>query len=168
MKGLCMTAVEIDERTLDDVAATASFTWGLSFSRSDVSIVISALHNLTDFSGEEIEADVAAFWGKPVPVISAESAVVFVYLIMENLWRCAAMGGEAELSVSDMRVIAVALDDLAGRDKGDATVTYGELEDANDETLNKILAEDGELQRYCALLRDACAKFVATTEAVLA
>jgi FlaG/FlaF family flagellin (archaellin) len=155
-----MTAVEMNERTLDDVVATALFTWGLSFSRSDVEIAISALHNLTDFDGEEIVTQVSEFWNRTWTDLVAGNAVASVYVIMETLRTGRITGEAAALSAFDVTLIAAALSNLAGSEPGDVADTYGELSDVHDDTLDKILAVDGELHRYADLLSQACVRFV--------
>lgn len=155
-----MTAVELNEHTLDDVAATASFTWGLSLSGSDVEIAISALHNLTDFDGEEIVTQVTEFWNRTWTDLVAGNAVASVYVIMETLRIGRLTGEAAALSAMDVTLIAAALSNLAGSEPGDCATTYEELGDVGDEILDKILAEDGELHRYAGLLSEACVRFI--------
>jgi hypothetical protein len=154
-----MSVVETGE-AITDVAATASFTWGLSFSRSDVEIAISALHNLTDFDGEEIVTQVSEFWNRTWTDLDSGNAVVSVYVVMETLRTGRITGEAAALSAFDVTLIAAALSNLAGSEPGDCVTTYEELSDVGDEILDKILAEDGELHRYANLLSEACVRFI--------
>jgi hypothetical protein len=159
-----MTAVELPETGFESVGATASFTWGISYSPSDVEIIISALHNLTDVPAQELCSLAEELWGAPLGLVEGE-IMLSVHSVMGRLRDGATFGEQVSLSIVDARLIALALDDLSRCDKGDVRLTYSELRGAHDTTLDQILAEDGELHRYAGLLRDATVKFVEACEA---